>query len=98
MSDEKNPILTLSGDIDVALRQGSVPVDDALNEESTNPVQNCVITKALKNIKQSNPDDELSEDSTNCVQNRIITQALKSKKEIDLDESISSNDILKLFS
>lgn len=97
MSDIKNPNLTLTGEIDVALRQGSVPVDDALSEESINPVQNRVITNALKNIKQSNPDSELSEDSTNCVQNRIITQALKSKKEVDLDESIPTGDILKLF-
>ncbi len=42
--------LVTSGTVATALSNVSIAVDDALSETSENPVQNKVITAALKNI------------------------------------------------
>ncbi len=101
MSDRVTPV-SLEGEIDVRIVEnvnpGSSVVDSELSETSTNPVENRVITKALKAIKLNNPDAELSDTSENCVQNKVVTQALQNKKDVQLDESIDTSTILNLFS
>ena len=60
---------------------GSITVDDALNPNSTNPVQNKVITSLVGEINQIlaglTPDAELSPTSTNPVQNKVIYAQLE---------------------
>ena len=64
-----------------------ITVDSELNLESTNPVQNKVITNALNELEIV-VDSELNEDSTNPVQNKVITEALKElEPDRDLDTS-----------
>lgn len=53
-------------------------VDSELSEESENPVQNKVITNALKNVTVE-VDDALSLDSDRPVQNKVITESLNQK-------------------
>ena len=53
-------------------------VDNELSETSENPVQNKVITNALKNVEIV-VDDSLNEESVNPVQNKVITSEIRSK-------------------
>lgn len=53
-----------------------IDIDDELSDTSTNPVQNKVITEALRNINIP-IDNEINEESENPVQNKVIATELR---------------------
>ena len=57
------------------LRSDILPIDSALSDSSTNPVQNKII-KAAIDSKTFPVDSALSSTSTNAVQNKVINNAL----------------------
>lgn len=57
------------------LRSDILPIDSALSDSSTNPVQNKII-KAAIDSKTFPVDSALSSTSTNAVQNKVINSAL----------------------
>lgn len=79
-----------------------IKVDDSLSEESTNPVQNKVVTEAVQGIEKKiddieipevqQTDSELSETSTNPIQNKAVTEAIKA-----VEEKVESVDLSKKF-
>ncbi len=60
------------------LRSDILPIDTALSDSSTNPVQNKII-KAAIDAKTFPIDSALSSSSTNAVQNKVINSALATK-------------------
>lgn len=72
-----------------------VEVDDALDEESENPVQNKVIAEALKHVS-IDVDDEMSETSENPVQNKVITKAISDIEDTieELTQNYSNPNLL----
>lgn len=67
---------------------GTVTVDTALSESSTNPVQNKAIYAALQGVTVT-VDSALSESSENPVQNKVVYAAIQ-----DLNTAISGVDTL----
>lgn len=53
-----------------------IDIDDELSDTSTNPVQNKVITEALRNVNIS-VDNEINIESENPVQNKVIATELR---------------------
>ena len=70
----------------------AIVVDDELSPTSTNPVQNCVIDAALKNLT---PDTELSTTSEKSVQNKVVTTELQQKvtKFFAADDELEDGEI-----
>lgn len=71
-------IIVLKDGTEIDAGSVAIPVDEALSDTSTNPVQNKVVKSALATVEGKIPtvDSAMSTSSTNPVQNKVIKSAL----------------------